>query len=102
VDVCHHVAIWMDLATAWVAEGTRWSDDTDGINAAGLAASRELSFGEARLEMDEARSRLRAALARQAEPAAEAKEAFFASTVEHYDEHVPMLRRLTGSAEGVP
>jgi hypothetical protein len=102
VDVCHHVAVWMDLATVWATEGAQWSDDTDGINAQALAASREMSFGEARLELDEARSRLRAALSGLAEPSTDAKEAFHASTVEHYDEHISMLRRLTGSGDDVP
>ena len=101
-DVCHHVAVWMDLATVWATEGIPWSDDTDGINATALAGSRQMSFGEARLELDEARSRLRAALSGLAEPSTDAKEAFHASTVEHYDEHVPMLGRLIGSGDDVP
>jgi hypothetical protein len=61
-----------------------------------------MSFPEARLEMDEARSRLRDGLSGRAEPSAGGKEAFHASTVEHYDEHVPMLQRLTGSGHHVP
>jgi hypothetical protein len=102
VDVCHHVAAWMDLATSSVARNAGWQDlDVDAFNAEALGASRGMSFGQARLELDEARSRLRAALAALPQPSESAKDAFRSSTTEHYDEHLPMLRGLTGSAGDV-
>ena len=98
VDICHHVAGWMLLAADVVERNAGWGRlDTDALNAGFLAASRDRSFGEARLALEEARSRLRAALTGLSEPAARAKRAFHDSTVEHYEEHLPMLGRLTGS-----
>jgi hypothetical protein len=105
VDVAHHVAAWMDLASDLVEHNGGWDDaddfDVDVFNADALAASHQLSFGHARLELDEARSRLRAALAARPDPSDGAKDAFRSSTTEHYDEHLTMLRRLTGSAGDV-
>jgi hypothetical protein len=105
-DVCHHVAAWMDLASDEVEQGKGWDDaddfDVDAFNARTLASSCEASFGEVRLELDEARNRLRAALSRLSEPTEGAKEAFFSSTVQHYEEHLSMLRSLTGSTQDVP
>jgi hypothetical protein len=105
-DVCHHVAGWMDLASDVVERGEGWdagdSFDVDAFNAETLAASAALSFGEARLALDDARNRLRTALASLPAPSDGAKEAFSSSTVEHYEEHLAMLRRLTGSTQDVP
>ena len=106
IDMCHHVGEWMNRAAVCIEHnagfGAPWEPEadlpTDEVNARILAASRDLSFGEARLELDGARDRLRGALAALARPTGPAKEAFQESTVEHYDEHRPMLRRLTGSA----
>jgi hypothetical protein len=98
VDICHHVAGWMLMASDVVEQNAGWGRlATDEINAGFLAASRDLAFGEARLALEEARARLRAALTGLPEPAARAKRAFHDSTVEHYEEHLPMLRRLIGS-----
>jgi hypothetical protein len=106
VDVCRHVAAWMDLASDVVELGRGWEDakdfDVDRFNADVLAESRALTFGAARLGLDEARGRLRDALTSLAEPSAGAKRAFVGSTVEHYEEHLPMLLRLTGSPGNVP
>ena len=106
IDICHHVAAWMDLASDVVERGRGWDDqedfDVDAFNAATLSASRVRSFGETRLALQEARGRLRSALSSLPEPSEGAKEAFFSSTVEHYEEHLPMLLRLTGSAGDVP
>ena len=98
IDVCHHVAGWMLLAADVIERNTGWGRlATDELNAGFLAASRELTFGAARLALEEARSRLRATLTGLPAPAAGAKRAFHDSTVEHYEEHLPMLGRLTGS-----
>jgi hypothetical protein len=98
VDVSHHLAGWMQQATEVVGRNEGWGPLVlDEVNAGFLAESRELSFGQARLALEEARSRLRAALTGLSEPAEGAKRAFHDSTVDHYEEHLPMLRRLTGS-----
>ncbi len=105
-DVCHHVGAWMDLGAEAIENGDTWSDDdgfdTDGFNADALDRSHGLSFGSARLSMEEARARLRRAFSSTTSPAASAKEIYRACTVEHYEEHLPMLRSLTGSTGGVP
>ena len=105
VDIALHVAAWMDLASDVVERNNGWNvaDDlaVDAFNAEALAASHGVPFGHARLALDEARSRLRAALAALSEPADGAKDAFRSSTTEHYEEHLPMLRGLTGSAGDV-
>jgi hypothetical protein len=75
---------------------------TDEINAALLADAQGMTFGQARLGLEDARSGLRAALVALPAPSVAAKEAFAESSVEHYEEHLPMLRRLTGSAGDVP
>ena len=109
VDVCFHIAGWMNLAHAVIEHnagwGAPWEPDaelsTDEINVRFLAGSRDRSFPEVRLGMDDARSRLRAAITSLPQPSQGAKEAFRESTIEHYEEHLPMLRRLTGSAGSV-
>jgi hypothetical protein len=102
VDTCHHVAGWMLLGADVVERNAGWGRlATDEINAGFLAASRDRTFGEARLDLEDARSRLRSALIGLPEPAADAKRAFHDSTVEHYEEHLPMLGRLTGSGGSV-
>ena len=88
----------MRLAADVVEQNTGWGPlDLDEQNATFLTESQTLSFDETRLTLEEARSRLRAALTGLAEPAKRAKRAFHDSTVDHYEEHLPMLRRLTGS-----
>jgi hypothetical protein len=98
VDVSHHLAGWMRQAAVVVGRNEGWGPLVlDEVNAGFLAESRELSFGQARLALEEARSGLRATLTGLSEPAEAAKRAFHDSTVDHYEEHLPMLRRLTGS-----
>jgi hypothetical protein len=98
IDVSHHLAGWMGMAADVVRRNEGWGSlAMDELNAGFLAESRELSFGQARLALEEARSELRAALTSLSEPAEAAKRAFQDSTVDHYEEHLPMLRRLTGS-----
>ncbi len=98
VDVSHHLAGWMQQAAEVVRRNEGWGPLVlDEVNAGFLAASRDLSFGQARLALEEARSQLRAALTGLSEPTEGAKRAFHDSTVDHYVEHLPMLRRLTGS-----
>ena len=109
-DISHHVAGWMDRATAVVSHNDGWRShwaldrgrSTDEVNAEFLAASRDLATGAARLEMEEARALLRATLTTLSAPTADAKRAFVDSTTEHYEEHLPMLRRLTGTDGSVP
>ncbi len=104
-DVCHHIAGWMDRASAVVAHnagwGSEWQPDpgrsTDDINAGFLAGSRELTFDATRLELEEARGRLRSALTTLSAPSKGAKRVFFDSTTEHYEEHQPTLQLFTGS-----
>lgn len=108
-DVCHHIAGWMDRACAVVEHNAGWGSEweldtdrsTDEVNAGFLAASRDLSFDDARLELDEARARLRLAVTSLASPSDVAKRTFGDSTTEHYEEHLPMLERLTGSGGSV-
>jgi hypothetical protein len=105
-DVCHHVAAWFDRGTECIEHnagfGPPWETDadldTDVVNAGFLAASRTMTHAEARLELDEARNRQRAAFTALGPPSEGAKDVFRECTVEHYAEHLPMLRRLTGSA----
>ncbi len=104
--VCHHVAAWMDLASDAIEGNRGWNEtedvEVDAFNARTMEGSRGIAFGEARVALEEARARLRTALSSLAEPSDGAKEAFFSSTVEHYEEHLPMLERLNGSAGSVP
>jgi hypothetical protein len=60
-----------------------------------------MSFEEARGELHDARARMRSAFTALAAPSAGAKDVFRECTVEHYDEHLPKLRRLTGTAASV-
>jgi len=106
VDICHHVARWFDRGSDCLEHnagfGPPWEVDadlpTDEVNAGFLAESRSMSAGQARLELDDARARMRAAFTALAEPSTGAKDVFRECTVDHYTEHLPMLRRLTGSA----
>jgi hypothetical protein len=108
-DVCHHVARWFDRGTECVDHnagfGPPWETDadrpTDEVNAGFLAESQSMSFTEARQELHDARARMRASFTALAEPSAGAKDVFRECTVDHYDEHLPMLRRLTGSSGSV-
>jgi hypothetical protein len=104
VDVCHHVAAWSLRGAECIEHnagfGPPWETDadvgTDEVNAGFLAASRSMTFAEARRGLDDARARLRAGFTALGEPTAGAKDVFRECTVEHYDEHTPMLRLLSG------
>jgi hypothetical protein len=74
---------------------------TEEVNAAFLARSRAMTFDQARAALDDARDRLRTAFSVRTNPSAAVKDVFTECTVEHYAEHVPMLRRLTGSEGSV-
>jgi Mycothiol maleylpyruvate isomerase N-terminal domain len=108
-DVCFHLAAWFGKGADCVAHGAGWGPpwETDAdrpaeeVNAAFLARSRRMTLEEARAELDTARDRLRAAFAAQAHPSQDVKDVFAECTVGHYAEHVPMLRRLTGSEGSV-
>jgi Mycothiol maleylpyruvate isomerase N-terminal domain len=105
-DVCHHVASWFDRGSECIEHnagfGAPWETDadlpTDEVNAGFLEESRSMSLSDARAELHDARVRLRAAFTRLGEPSSGAKDAFRECTVEHYDEHLPKLLHLTGSA----
>jgi hypothetical protein len=108
-DVCFHVAAWFDKGTSCVEHdagwGAPWEADadlpTDEVNAAILARSRSMPPGEARGTLARARDRHRAAFSSRTHPSEAVKDVFKECTVEHYAEHMPMLRRLTGSAGSV-
>ena len=69
VDVSHHLAGWMRQAAEVVGRNEGWGPLVlDEVNAGFLAESRDLSFGQARLALEEARSQLRAALTGLSEP----------------------------------
>ncbi len=102
VDVCHHVASWSMRGVECIEHnagfGPPWETDaelpTDEVNAGFMAESRSMTFEQARTELDDARARLRSAFTALGEPSKGAKDVFRECTVEHYDEHVRMLRRL--------
>ena len=60
-----------------------------------------MTLDEARGALGDARDRLRAAFSAQTRPSDGVKDVFTECTVDHYAEHVPMLRRLTGSEGSV-
>lgn len=108
-DVCFHVAMWFERGAECVEHdagwGPPWETDadrpTDEVNAGFLARSRGMSLADARRALEDARDRLRAAFTARAHPTDAIKEVFRECTVDHYAEHVPMLRRLTGSEGSV-
>ena len=99
VDVSHHLAGWMRQAAEVVGRNEGWGPLVlDEVNAGFLAESRDavLRPGETRI----GRSPIRGCARRSPvcpNPPSGAKRAFHDSTVDHYEEHLPMLRRLTGS-----
>jgi hypothetical protein len=109
-DVCFHVASWFHRGAECVEHdagfGPPWETDaelpTEEVNAGFLARSREMTLDEARRALEDARDRLRTAFTVLAHPSAGSKDVFTECTVEHYAEHEPMLRRLTGSGGSVP
>jgi hypothetical protein len=109
-DVCFHMAMWFDRGAECVEHGAGWGPPwetdaalpTEEVNARFLARSRAMSLPEARTALDDARDRLRAAFSAQPHPSDAVKDVFRECTVDHYAEHVPMLRRLTGSPGSVP
>ncbi|HEX3299905.1 MAG TPA: maleylpyruvate isomerase N-terminal domain-containing protein [Actinomycetota bacterium] len=108
-DICFHVAAWFGKGADCVEHGAGWGPPwetdadrpTEEVNAAFLARSRAMTPDEARAALDDARDRLRAAFSAQTRPADGVKDVFKECTVDHYAEHVPMLRRLTGSEGSV-
>ncbi|HEX6844004.1 MAG TPA: maleylpyruvate isomerase N-terminal domain-containing protein [Actinomycetota bacterium] len=110
VDAVHHLARWMEMAATgirdnggWRHEGEPDEDRTiDGLNERFLAESAETSYDVARLRLEEARTALRNALAGLASPSDLALETFVDNTVDHYAEHEPTLRWLSGGAGTVP
>ena len=108
-DACFHVATWFNKGADCVEHdagwGAPWESDadrpTEEVNAAILARSRQMTLSEARTALSDARDRLRAAFSAQTRPSDDVKDVFKECTVDHYAEHVPMLRRLTGSEGSV-
>jgi hypothetical protein len=108
-DACFHVAAWFNKGADCVEHdagwGAPWESDadrpTEEVNAAILARSRQMTLSEARTALSDARDRLRAAFSAQTRPSDDVKDVFKECTVDHYAEHVPMLRRLTGSEGSV-
>jgi hypothetical protein len=107
--MCFHLAAWFGKGAGCVEHdagwGPPWESDadrpTEEVNAAILAWSRQMTLAEARTALNDARDRLRAAFSAQTHPSADVKDVFKECTVDHYAEHVPMLRRLTGSEGSV-
>ena len=109
-DVCFHVASWFDRGADCVEHDAGWGPPyetdaelpTDEVNARFLARSREMTPEKARHALEDARNRLRTAFTVLAHPSEGSKDVFKECTVDHYAEHEPMLRRLTGSGGSVP
>ena len=109
-DVCFHVAAWFDRGADCVEHDAGWGPPyetdadlpTEEVNAGFLARSREMTPDEARRALEDARDRLRTAFTVLAHPSEGSKDVFKECTVDHYAEHEPMLRRLTGSGGSVP
>ena len=109
-DVCFHVASWFDRGADCVEHDAGWGPPyetdadlpTEEVNAGFLARSREMTPDEARHALEDARDRLRTAFTVLAHPSEGSKDVFKECTVDHYAEHEPMLRRLTGSGGSVP
>lgn len=108
-DVCHHVARWTQRGSRCVEHnagfGPPWETDadlpTDEVNAGFLAESAAMAFADARRELHDARARLRSAFTSLSAPSDGAKDVFTECTTDHYAEHLPLLRRLTGSPGSV-
>lgn len=108
-DVCFHLAAWFGKGADCVEHGAGWGPPweidadrpTEEVNAAFLARSRAMTLEQARVALADARDRLRAAFSAQTDPSDGVKDVFKECTVDHYAEHVPMLRRLTGSEGSV-
>jgi len=108
-DVCFHLAAWFGKGAACVEHdagwGPPWETDadrpTEEVNAAFLARSRAMTLEQARAALDAGRDRLRAAFSAQTHPSQGVKDVFTECTVDHYAEHLPMLRLLTGSEGSV-
>ena len=109
VDVCFHMAMWFERGAECVEHGAGWGRPwetdadlpTEEVNAGFLSRSRGMTLAEARTALNDARDRLRAAFSAQTRPSDAVKDVFKECTVDHYAEHVPMLRRLTGSEGSV-
>jgi hypothetical protein len=105
-DVLWHVAHWWDHLAGLlddVREGTfeEPPEDeaaTDAANAMMLAESRAMDLAEVEAGVERARGRMLAAWSSLAEPTAAAERWFVWETTEHYEEHLPQLRRATASA----
>lgn len=108
-DVCFHVGAWFQRGAECVEHdagwGPPWETDadrpTEEINAGFLARSREMSLDDARHALEDGRDRLRAAFTGRAHPSDAMKDVFRECTVDHYAEHLPMLRRLIESGGSV-
>jgi hypothetical protein len=109
-DICFHVAAWFDRGADCVEHDAGWGPPyetdadlpTEEVNAGFLARSREMTLDEARHALEDARDRLRTAFTVLAHPSEGSKDVFKECSVDHYAEHEPMLRRLTGSGGWVP
>jgi Mycothiol maleylpyruvate isomerase N-terminal domain len=109
-DICFHVASWFHRGADCVEHDAGWGPPyetdadlpTEEVNAGFLARSREMTLEEARHALEDARDRLRTAFTVLAHPSEGSKDVFKECTVDHYAEHEPMLRRLTGSGGSVP
>ncbi len=100
-DVTFHMTAWMRQSAADIEANRGWGHDddpdedaiVDAMNAGFLADGRTHDQGEARAQLDRARTLIRAAFAGLPSPSGEAKDWFAANGVQHYAEHIePLLR----------
>ncbi len=101
-DLLWHVAYWWNDLAGSLERGSVPDDEDDDVtnarNAAALDASRGMSLAAVEEAVDSARRRMLAAWEGLAEVTDEAVERFVSETIEHYEEHLPELRRLAGEA----
>lgn len=101
-DVLWHVAHWWDdlagtlasLRAGTYAEPSEGDDATDAENARVLEESAAMTLGDVERGLEEARARMLAAWAALPEVDATAEREFVWETIDHYEEHLPDLRRF--------
>jgi hypothetical protein len=106
-DVLWHVAFWWDDLSRMLEEladrgsFTEASEDdavTDAVNAQTLEISRSMRLAEVEAGVERARLRLLRAWAALPEVGEDAAQWFVWETVEHYEEHLPHVRRAAAGA----
>jgi hypothetical protein len=108
-DICFHVAMWFERGAECVEHDAGWGRRGRPTPTCPPRRSTQVSSpvaaGDARGgagALNDARDRLRAAFTGRSVATDAIKDVFRECTVDHYAEHMPMLRRLTGSGGSVP